>query len=384
MLKLRFLVVLLFLPFVLVSCGDKFVGSVPGYIDPVDMRIVDSGTNFVFVFSSNENVKVYNFEKLVSSFDRRAEFVVTKSRKLEIYQKVDSIFTSKNLKSYGLVASRGAQWLSVVNGNEFGLYNYVKGISFSEDGSRYGFVYNVGGLVSNGTIFGGKYYVNIDGYDNGPYDDALLPIFTDDGKVVLVIKELGLWKVKYDTFEYGDYEDVLVPSNPVYGDKVIFLFKKKSRWYMNNTTNVFKDVVVFEFNNGNYVLGESNDNKVAVKVGVIGGGFKVLGTYDKVIKAIVNEDGTYAVVCEDSGKEILIVNDNSFSNYQDIDKIEFSENNKYWGIRYKKDGKYFVNVNGKDLWNCNLLDFAFKNDSVLIMYLEKDKILAKEIPFKNL
>jgi len=384
MLKLRFLVVLLFLPFVLVSCGDKFVGSVPGYIDPVDMRIVDSGTNFVFVFSSNENVKVYNFEKLVSSFDRRAEFVVTKSRKLEIYQKVDSIFTSKNLKSYGLVASRGAQWLSVVNGNEFGLYNYVKGISFSEDGSRYGFVYNVGGLVSNGTIFGGKYYVNIDGYDNGPYDDALLPIFTDDGKVVLVIKELGLWKVKYDTFEYGDYEDVLVPSNPVYGDKVIFLFKKKSRWYMNNTTNVFKDVVVFEFNNGNYVLGELNENKVAVKVGVIGGGFKVLGTYDKVIKAIVNEDGTYAVVCEDSGKEILIVNDNSFSNYQDIDKIEFSENNKYWGIRYKKDGKYFVNVNGKDLWNCNLLDFAFKNDSVLIMYLEKDKILAKEIPFKNL
>jgi hypothetical protein len=384
MLKLRFLVVLLFLPFVLVSCGDKFVGSVPGYIEPVDMRIVDSGTNFVFVFSSNENVKVYNFEKLVSSFDRRAEFVVTKSRKLEIYQKVDGIFTSKNLKSYGLVASRGAQWLSVVNGNEFGLYNYVKGISFSEDGSRYGFVYNVGGLVSNGTIFGGKYYVNIDGYDNGPYDDALLPIFTDDGKVILVIKELGLWKVKYDTFEYGDYEDVLVPSNPVYGDKVIFLFKKKSRWYMNNTTNVFKDVVVFEFNNGNYVLGESNDNKVAVKVGVIGGGFKVLGTYDKVIKAIVNEDGTYAVVCEDSGKEILIVNDNSFSNYQDIDKIEFSENNKYWGIRYKKDGKYFVNVNGKDLWNCNLLDFAFKNDSVLIMYLEKDKILAKEIPFKNL
>ena len=384
MLKLRFLVVLLFLPFVLVSCGDKFVGSVPGYIEPVDIRIIDSGTNFVFVFSSNENVKVYNFEKLVSSFDRRAEFVVTKSRKLEIYQKVDSIFTSKNLKSYGLVASRGAQWLSVVNGNEFGLYNYVKGISFSEDGSRYGFVYNVGGLVSNGTIFGGKYYVNIDGYDNGPYDDALLPIFTDDGKVVLVIKELGLWKVKYDTFEYGDYEDVLVPSNPVYGDKVIFLFKKKSRWYMNNTTNVFKDVVVFEFNNGNYVLGESNDNKVAVKVGVIGGGFKVLGTYDKVIKAIVNEDGTYAVVCEDSGKEILIVNDNSFSNYQDIDKIEFSENNKYWGIRYKKDGKYFVNVNGKDLWNCNLLDFAFKNDSVLIMYLEKDKILAKEIPFKNL
>ena len=384
MLKLRFLVVLLFLPFVLVSCGDKFVGSVPGYIEPVDMRIVDSGTNFVFVFSSNENVKVYNFEKLVSSFDRRAEFVVTKSRKLEIYQKVDGIFTSKNLKSYGLVASRGAQWLSVVNGNEFGLYNYVKGISFSEDGSRYGFVYNVGGLVSNGTIFGGKYYVNIDGYDNGPYDDALLPIFTDDGKVVLVIKELGLWKVKYDTFEYGDYEDVLVPSNPVYGDKVIFLFKKKNRWYMNNTTNVFKDVVVFEFNNGNYVLGESNDNKVAVKVGVIGGGFKVLGTYDKVIKAIVNEDGTYAVVCEDSGKEILIVNDNFFSNYQDIDKIEFSENNKYWGIRYKKDGKYFVNVNGKDLWNCNLLDFAFKNDSVLIMYLEKDKILAKEISFKNL
>jgi hypothetical protein len=384
MLKLRFLVVLLFLPFVLVSCGDKFVGSVPGYIEPVDMRIVDSGTNFVFVFSSNENVKVYNFEKLVSSFDRRAEFVVTKSRKLEIYQKVDGIFTSKNLKSYGLVASRGAQWLSVVNGNEFGLYNYVKGISFSEDGSRYGFVYNVGGLVSNGTIFGGKYYVNIDGYDNGPYDDALLPIFTDDGKVVLVIKELGLWKVKYDTFEYGDYEDVLVPSNPVYGDKVIFLFKKKNRWYMNNTTNVFKDVVVFEFNNGNYVLGELNDNKVAVKVGVIGGGFKVLGTYDKVIKAIVNEDGTYAVVCEDSGKEILIVNDNFFSNYQDIDKIEFSENNKYWGIRYKKDGKYFVNVNGKDLWNCNLLDFAFKNDSVLIMYLEKDKILAKEISFKNL
>ena len=382
----KFLVfALVLLPFFLVSCGDRFVGSVPGYIEPLDLRVVGAGTNFVFAFVSNENVKIYNFEKLVSSFDRRAEFVTSKSKKLKVFQKVTGIFVSDNLSGYGFVGYRGAQWLCVVGDNEFGLYNYVKGISFSSDGSRFGFVYNVGGEVSNDNVLGGKYYVNIDGYDNGPYDDAMLPIFTTDNKVILVVKELGFWKVKYDTFEYGDYEDVIVPSNPVYEDKVIFLFKKRNRWYMNGTTNVFGNVVFFDFNNGNYLLGELGvNNKVIVKIGDLEKGFRVLEEYEGISKGMITENGNYYLVVRDGSREILIVNGNSFDGYQNIDRFVFSSDGKHWGIRYKKEGKFFVDFDGKKIWSGTLADFAFYGKGIILTYLDKNNVLAKEISFDEI
>ncbi len=384
--KGKFLLSALFLlPFLLVSCGDRFVGSVPGYIEPLDLRVVGAGTNFVFAFVSNENVKVYNFEKLVATFDRRAEFVTTKSEKLKVFQKITGIFVSDNLSNYGFVGYRGAQWLCIVGDNEFGLYTYVKGMTFSRDGSKFGFVYNIGGEVSNNTVLGGKYYVNVNGYDSGPYDDAMLPVFTTDNKVILVVKELGFWKVKYDAFEYGNYENVIVPSNPVYEEKVIFLFKKGNRWYMNSTTNVFGNVVFFDFKNGNYLVGELGDkNRVVVKIGNLERGFRILGWYEGISKGAITENGNYYLVVQNDGKETLIVNGDFFEGYQNIDRFVFSDDGRHWGVRYKKDGKFFVDVDGKEVWSGTLVDFAFDDEGVILTYLEKDKVLARNIRFDEI
>jgi len=113
-------------------------------------------------------------------------------------------FSSDGLR-YGFIARKRNKYVAVIDGEESKEYDYVKNLTFSPDGSRYGFIAEEGGIeivivdgekVGGGRITSklffnnqdyafvrrnnGKYVVELNGDDIGEYQNVWGIVLTND------------------------------------------------------------------------------------------------------------------------------------------------------------------------------------------------------------
>ncbi|MFN4246012.1 MAG: hypothetical protein ACK4F9_07735, partial [Brevinematia bacterium] len=281
----------------------------------IDIKMGQSG-DLAVLYSSNETVNVYTFSKLIKSFERTSLFVSYGTNTYGGYYKVYKFGFLGN-KLYIIANKPTLGCLVNVDGKEFGYYTFVTEFSYSINGKMYGYIYNMGGEFDGTNIIGGKYYINVNGIDYGPYDYAQNLIFSEtEDTFSFTFKNKGKTGIKFGDYEYQYYNNVIPPKNIFNQTKFIYQIKKDWFLYPNEKLppNTYGMISIDQ----NYYLLISNYNKT-----IFSNQFRNFSVEGKVID--IKKDKKYWILSEVNEGKKLISLDESYGPYQDIQKYETLE-----------------------------------------------------------
>lgn len=223
-----------------------------------------------------------------------------------------------------------------INGQTYGGYDATSIFtSFSADGTKWGFAYNVGGKLDEyGAAAGGKWYINMNGQIYGPYEKAESPRFSADGsKWGFSYQTGGKFYVNINGQIFGGYDNAETPD----------YLSDDGKWG-------------FKYQSG----GEKNEygSLAGVKTYVNING-KVYGGYDQLYDPKFSLDGSKWGFCYETGgkpdqigdivggKWYVNINGKVYGGYDSANIPAFSADGSKWGFGYQTDGKFYVNINGQ-------------------------------------
>ncbi|MEN2998151.1 MAG: hypothetical protein ABDH28_03850 [Brevinematia bacterium] len=331
----------------------------------IDIRVFTNG-GFAVIYSSNETVNVYSFSKLVTSFTRKSVFAsIGGTNTLGSYYKVSDFGFLRNGVFYLVGYKPTLGWVVKIGNSDSGYYSYVSEFSCSENGKMVGYIYNVGGEYDGTNVYGGKYYVNVNGVDYGPYDFAKdLLLFEDEGVFVFSFKQGRNYRLKVGDYEYSDYDYVMLPRNMVRISEFNFIYKVGRDWFLYPDERLPREVFGFVMADNEYFLLLSNSNFTIVTNPHTN--FLVEGRVLDIVGS-----GKYLVLSEVSdGKKLMF--DRFYGSYQDITKYEVRGNKLVF--KYKSNDQWYVYGGVKSYGPFELVDFAVVGNKIFIGYVEKGRV----------
>lgn len=346
----------------LVSCGRTFDFS---KVEVIDVKVGPSG-KFAVAYYSNETVNVYSFNKLITSFQRRAVFVSTSDKIYGGYFLVKDFGFLSDGRIYIVAYKPTLGWLVRIGDKEIGYYSYVSQFKFSSNSKLVGYVYNVGGEFSNDSVVGGKYYVNVNGMDMGPYDlVGELILSRNEDFFAFSYSNNNRWYVRVSDYEYVCYNEVILPNEFSAPEDIKFAYRIRRDWFLHPSfpisRNVYK-ITVFD-NYLFFILTNSNSSLISNKFT----NFSVEG-----IVLDVKFDGENALILIKTGDKQKMLFNNTTITMDSITKYELV--NKKVVYKGKIKDEYYIGINEKLLGPYEFADFHVDNEKITIGYVRNKKL----------
>lgn len=346
----------------LVSCGSNLDFS---GVEIVDVK-VGPDSKFAVAYYSNETVNVYSFNKLVNSFQRRAVFVRTSDKVYGGYFLVKDFGFMNDGKLYIVAYKPTLGWLVKIGDKEVGYYSYVSLFKFSDNSKLIGYVYNVGGEFSNNSVIGGKYYVNVNGLDMGPYDYVGDLIFSkNEDTFAFSYSNDKKWYVKISDYEYICYNEVILPSAFNVPEDMRFMYRIRRDWFLHPTVpiqrNIYKIITsdnhtFFVFTNANFSLVSNNFTNFSIEGSIVD-----LKSDGEDILLVVQQSNKQKILFKNR-----IITFDTIHKYQLLDKKVI--------FKAKNNEGYYIGIDEKLFGPYEFADFYVEGKQVKIGYIKDKKL----------
>lgn len=262
-----------------------------------------------------------------------------------------------------------------LNGDVFSGHTTVETPSLSDGGKAMGFAY-----VDGGSYYG-KYFVYVDGYVEGSFEEARSPVFSRDGfKSAYVYREIGEedYFIQQHNKVFGPYEDVgeLIFSD----DGSAFAF------------TYFEDGQKFLYNNGNIntasesllEFGYSPDGSHFYRINESSSGFTLTidenfyGIYDEIgTLSFTNDFYEFVFSYQKDGESAIVSDLSEITVPGNLLEFEVFENN--CAVRYENEEGQWIKL-GEELYGpFEISDMLITENAVSVLYPKKNKILIRKL-----
>lgn len=345
-------------PFALIGCsGVEFRNA-----EIIDIKVGYNGAIAV-AYYSNETVNVYSFDKLVRTFRRRSAFVSVGTNTYGSYYKIYSFGFLPDNRIYIVAYKPMLGHLVRVGEREMGYYTFVTEFAFSEAG-RFGFIYNVGGEFSGSNVSGGKYFVNVDGMDYGPYDYAEKLSFSRDGGLFYVFRDRKEYGLRVNEHEYIGYTYVIPPRRVENIADLKFVYRVGRKWFLYPGQEISSNVVGIVFFENGYCLMFSNSNSTLIT------GFHTNFSVEGRVLDLLHDDKWFVLSQVGDGKKVVY--DGVCGTYYDVGKYQIFGGKLVF--EYKSNGFWYINFRGKDFGPFEFVDFVVEGDRVFVGHVVSNRI----------
>ncbi|MCX8028507.1 MAG: hypothetical protein N2712_00730 [Brevinematales bacterium] len=357
----------------LLSCSSYNFSNV----EVINVKAGPKG-EFAVAYYSNQTVNVYSFEKLLRSFERKAIFISTTKQTFGGYYKITDFGFLKDGRVYVIASKPTLGWLVKVGDKEMGYYGYVTEFKSSYDGSYFGFIYNIGGNFDGTNLVGGKYFVNINGFDYGPYDYAYNLTFAEkDNTYYFIYIYKNRHFIKFNESEYGSYDYILGPKKFYNSSQKTFAYKMRGTWFLypdkklpqnlySLITTENETIVLYTNSNTTIISNISNHTKLVV---------------DGIVTDINSYKENYLVNTLLNGKKFIMRKKSICGPYDDVlAKITQNENIL---IEYKSNNFWYVEFKNQTYGPYKFLDTFIESNLINIVYLDNGNLGIKTISTKN-
>ncbi|MCS7299586.1 MAG: hypothetical protein RMJ37_06500 [Spirochaetia bacterium] len=330
-------------------------------VELIDIKLGPNG-DFAVAYYSNETVNVYSFEKLIRSFQRKAIFVSTSTNTIGSYMLITDFGFLKDGRTYVVGFKPTLGWSIRVGDRTFGYYSYVSEFEQSKDGTTVAFIYNVGGTFDGTNVVGGKFYVNVNGRDYGPYDFAYNLSFSQQDNTFYFVYVNGKnHNLKINEGDYVGFGNVIPPLSFANETQFSFAYRIGRNWFLHPTEklepNIYNLIVsdrgiTLIFTNSNYTLiSNANSNFVV----------------DGILVKLEEKNGKYLILSKVS---------NGYKIYYDIEYGIYENITKHLTIndklvfKYKSNDNWYIFVEPNNYGPFKYADFITYQGKIRIGYIE--------------
>jgi hypothetical protein len=240
-------------------------------------------------------------------------------------------------------------------------YNELYYLSFSKDGSKYGWTFLKEPCKDYGEIIGTQcdFYIQINNQTYGPYAGAYGPIFSDDGSKygwTFVKDKEDYIQINNQTF--GPYEIIFDLQLSNDGSKYGWTFGKDCVTYPELAT--ICDKYFIQINNQTYGPYDNEDHTPALRFS--------------------NDGSKYGWRFKKDKKWYVQINNQTYGPYDDAYDPIFSNDGSKYGWRFEKDNKYYIQINDKTYGPYDKATFTFTKDNKAYMaYISGNELVIEEV-----
>ncbi|MGC8963825.1 MAG: hypothetical protein ACP5KI_00440 [Brevinematia bacterium] len=337
---------------------------------------LNSNGDIAVLYKSNEIVNVYNFEKLTKTFERESYFIKVKGKRNIIgpFYKVSQFGLAENTNVFYVVGNNPTiGWIVQINDRKLGAYSYVTEIKVSKDGKRFGIIYNVGGEFDGTNLIGGKFYVNIDGTDYGPYDLAQSLTFSEDGdSYFFIYKNNKYWYVNENGIDHNVFDEVVLPIFlSGYNVNLIYAYRIRNNYFFNSgqkleTKSKPFRILVSEKGIGSIYIDKTN---VILEIG------DLTLTNDILTNIVLQDEGT--IVFSSNQDYYVFYNNGLLGPYPRVEKVGTYDDKLV--LKCISNESNYIYFGSEILGPYEIADFSVNSNEVIVGYVEGNKVKTKLI-----